>query len=151
MHPCRVGVCGATHALTSLAVYCSCVQQNKGVGVINASPLSMGLLTRQGPPVWHPAPPALRAACAAAATLCTARGADVAELAIQHAVRQEAIATTLVGMCTRAQVRDNVACAAAAFSGQRVDSTLLDDVNAVLAPVKNVTWESGLPENNVAP
>lgn len=29
--------------------------QEKGVGVINASPLSMGLLTEQGPPTWHPA------------------------------------------------------------------------------------------------
>lgn len=27
----------------------------KGVGVISASPLSMGLLTPQGPPSWHPA------------------------------------------------------------------------------------------------
>ena len=31
--------------------------QQKGVGVISASPLSMGLLTAQGPPAWHPASP----------------------------------------------------------------------------------------------
>jgi aryl-alcohol dehydrogenase-like predicted oxidoreductase len=31
------------------------VLQEKGVGVINASPLAMGLLTEQGPPTWHPA------------------------------------------------------------------------------------------------
>lgn len=30
--------------------------EDKGVGVISASPLSMGLLTNQGPPEWHPAP-----------------------------------------------------------------------------------------------
>jgi len=29
-----------------------CVGQ---VGLINASPLSMGLLTQEGPPPWHPA------------------------------------------------------------------------------------------------
>jgi L-galactose dehydrogenase len=29
--------------------------KSKNVGVINASPLSMGLLTHQGPPEWHPA------------------------------------------------------------------------------------------------
>ena len=34
--------------------------EEKGVGVINASPLSMGLLTREGPPSWHPAPQALK-------------------------------------------------------------------------------------------
>lgn len=29
--------------------------KSKGVGVINASPLSMGLHTANGPPEWHPA------------------------------------------------------------------------------------------------
>lgn len=28
---------------------------SKGVGVISASPLAMGLLTESGPPEWHPA------------------------------------------------------------------------------------------------
>lgn len=32
----------------------------KGVGIINASPLSMGLLTHAGPPPWHPALPQLK-------------------------------------------------------------------------------------------
>ncbi|CAI7796271.1 unnamed protein product [Closterium sp. NIES-54] len=34
--------------------------QQQGVGVISASPLSMGLLTPQGPPSWHPAPQELK-------------------------------------------------------------------------------------------
>ena len=29
--------------------------KSKGVGIISASPLSMGLLTESGPPSWHPA------------------------------------------------------------------------------------------------
>lgn len=29
--------------------------KSKGVGIISASPLSMGLLTELGPPDWHPA------------------------------------------------------------------------------------------------
>src|SRR5580698_857795 len=33
-----------------------------GVGLINASPLAMGMLTKQGPPAWHPAPAELREA-----------------------------------------------------------------------------------------
>ncbi len=112
----------------------------------------MGLLTRQGPPTWHPAPEALRAACVAAAALCEARGGDLSELAIQHAVRNDGIATTLVGMCTRAQVQANVRCATAAFESMSGDiSALLDEVHAILAPVKNTTWPSGRPENNVAP
>jgi len=34
--------------------------KSKGVGVITASPLSMGLLTENGPPEWHPAPSELK-------------------------------------------------------------------------------------------
>lgn len=29
--------------------------KSKGIGVISASPLAMGLLTESGPPEWHPA------------------------------------------------------------------------------------------------
>lgn len=34
--------------------------KSKGVGIINASPLAMGLLTEAGPPEWHPASPELK-------------------------------------------------------------------------------------------
>jgi len=34
--------------------------KTKGVAIINASPLSMGLLTQAGPPQWHPASPQLK-------------------------------------------------------------------------------------------
>jgi L-galactose dehydrogenase len=34
--------------------------KSKGVGVISASPLAMGLLTDNGPPDWHPAPEELK-------------------------------------------------------------------------------------------
>lgn len=30
------------------------------VGIINASPFSMGLLSQRGAPAWHPAPVALK-------------------------------------------------------------------------------------------
>lgn len=65
-----------THPLLSLQV-----------GIISASPLSMGLLTPQGPPAWHPAPPELKQAAAAAADYCKAQGLDIAKLALQFAVR----------------------------------------------------------------
>lgn len=34
--------------------------KSKGVGIISASPLAMGLLTEAGPPDWHPASPQLK-------------------------------------------------------------------------------------------
>lgn len=121
------------------------------MGVISASPLCMGLLTSQGPPAWHPAPPALRSAAAAAARMCSARGMDLSELAIQFAVRDEGIATTLVGMCTCEQVRRNVQCTLAALQPPNADATaMLEDLRVALEPVKNTTWPSGRPENSSA-
>lgn len=34
--------------------------KSKGIGIISASPLAMGLLTDYGPPEWHPASPELK-------------------------------------------------------------------------------------------
>jgi aryl-alcohol dehydrogenase-like predicted oxidoreductase len=44
--------------------------EEKNVGVINASPFSMGLLTERGAPDWHPAPAPLRDLCRKAADYC---------------------------------------------------------------------------------
>ena len=44
--------------------------QDKGIGVISASPLSMALLTHQGPPVWHPGSDEIKNACRNADKLC---------------------------------------------------------------------------------
>ncbi|VDM77797.1 unnamed protein product [Strongylus vulgaris] len=44
--------------------------QDKGIGILNGSPLSMGLLTEQGPPPWHPAPDFIKEATLAATHYC---------------------------------------------------------------------------------
>ncbi|XWS62513.1 hypothetical protein CRYUN_Cryun06bG0017600 [Craigia yunnanensis] len=56
--------------------------KNKGVGVISASPLAMGLLTELGPPEWHQASPELKSACQAAATNCKEKGKNISKLAM---------------------------------------------------------------------
>ncbi|HVK06419.1 MAG TPA: aldo/keto reductase [Armatimonadaceae bacterium] len=113
------------------------------VGVINAAPLGMGLLTGQPPPEWHPAPPALRGACERAAAHCRARGADLAELAVGFSVARPDITTTLVGMATTADVNRNIDAAERA-----PDPNLLAEVREILRPVRDLSWPNGLPEND---
>lgn len=120
---------------------------DKGVGVISASPLSMGLLTEQGPPAWHPAPQMVQIVCRAAAGHCKARKASLAKLALQFAIREDRVATTLVGMCTRAQVQENVDAVLEALAG-KMDSQLLGELEVFMKPILNVTWPSGRQENN---
>lgn len=127
--------------------------QSRGMGVVNASPLCMGLLTPQGPPEWHPAPPALQAAARSAAELCASRGVDLPKLAMSWAMRNEDIATTLVGMCEPEQVRVNVqntleALGAAPNAQAAAEAAVLAELEGVFAPVMGLTWPSGRPENN---
>lgn len=116
---------------------------SRNIGVISSAPLAMRLLTDAGPPDWHPAPPELRRQCAEAARLCRERGADLARLALQFAVARPEIHTVLVGTASPTRIEDNVRQIA-----EPLDEELLRDVLETLAPIHNVTWPQGRPENN---
>jgi aryl-alcohol dehydrogenase-like predicted oxidoreductase len=118
----------------------------KQIGIINASPLSMGLLTDRGVPDWHPASPEIKAACAAAAEHCRSKGADIACLALQFSVSNPAIATTLVGIANPEQIIANVQAISAA-----PDPELLTEVRDILAPIQDKTWPSGRPYDHARP
>lgn len=117
-----------------------------GVGVMNASPLAMGLLSPGGPPDWHPAGAAMKAAAKAAA----AELPLLPRVAIAFSVRHEGMATTFVGMCTRDQVRDNVDTVRAALAGPPTaeEAEQMRRAVEIFEPVHNTTWPSGKPENN---
>ena len=57
--------------------------ESHGIGVINASPLSMGLLSDRGTPEWHPAPQPLKDACRRAAEYCRSKDYPIEKLAMQ--------------------------------------------------------------------
>lgn len=114
----------------------------QGIGVINAAPLAMGALTGQGPPPWHPAPAHVLERCAEAARLCRRRGTDLARLALQFSVATGAVASTVVGARHSDEVRRNVR-----WIGEPLDGHLVREVEQVLAPVRDVGWTNGRPEN----
>jgi aryl-alcohol dehydrogenase-like predicted oxidoreductase len=66
-----------------------------GVGVLSASPFSMGLLTERGVPDWHPAPKLMVWACEKAAAHCKAKGYPIEKLAMQFACSCDRIASTV--------------------------------------------------------
>jgi L-galactose dehydrogenase len=114
----------------------------RGVGVLNASPLAMGALTARGAPPWHPAPAEVLRCCAQAAAVCARRGTALEELALRFSVGYPGVATTFVGMPGEEQARANVRAALGTL-----DEDLLAEVDRVLAPVRDRTWSSGRPEN----
>ena len=69
---------------------------SKNMGLINASPISMGLLSHRGPPVWHPAQAAVKEACLAAAKYCESQDVNISTLAMHFTLAHPKITTTLV-------------------------------------------------------
>lgn len=112
--------------------------ERHGIGVINASPLHMGILTERGAPDWHPAPPEVRRAARKALSFCRERNVDLSELALRFCFDHPHVASTLVGMSDPEQVRRNFE----AF-GTPADPDLIGQVRDILAPVSNVVWPSG--------
>lgn len=118
--------------------------KDKGIAVFNASPLGMGLLTRKGPPDWHPGHESVHASAREAADLCDASGTDISQLALQFALQTAAdngIASTVIGASRAKHMRGNIAAVT-----QSPDSALLAKVEALLAPVRDKGWDV-LPGN----
>ncbi len=116
--------------------------KERHIGLINASPLAMGLLTERGAPEWNPAPAAVRKGASRAVELCREHGVNISNLALQFCVAHPYVSSTLSGMATVAEVEANVRAMETA-----PDSELLAKVRAVLGGARNATWPSGLAEN----
>ncbi|HVK12305.1 MAG TPA: aldo/keto reductase [Gemmataceae bacterium] len=110
----------------------------RGVGLMNASPLCMGLLSDGGPPDWHPAPAAVQEAARIAAVLCRSRGASLAALGMQFCMADARIPTTISGAARAGEIEANVRAMEAP-----IDAELLAAVRAIFGPVRDVTWPSG--------
>jgi L-galactose dehydrogenase len=117
--------------------------ESRGVGVVNASPLAMGLLTDRGAPPWHPAPERLREHAARAARWCRQRGVDIARVALGFAMAAPRFSTTIVGTASVANLTRNVR-----WATEPVDGELLAGIEAIVEPVRDTAWPSGRPENN---
>jgi len=127
---------------TSMHEVLTPVARQRGIGLINASPLHMSALTDKGEPGWHPAPERVFDMARQAVEYCRERGADCAELALQFALAYPDVATTLVGMSKVRHVDRNVR-----LVDTPPDPQLLAEVLAIIKPVANTAWEEGLPQN----
>lgn len=105
------------------------------VGIINASPLSMGLLSQRGVPAWHPAPKALVEACQKAAEHCKAKGYPIEKLAVQYSVSNPRIASTLFSSANPDNVRRNIQ-----WANEEPDWDLVKEVKDIIGDQQRVTW-----------
>lgn len=109
--------------------------EQRGIGVINASPLSMGLLSRRGVPAWHPAPKSLVDACRRAVEYCDAKGYPIEKLAMQYSLSEPRIATTLFSSANPENVAKNIA-----FVSEQPDWELIGEVKRIIGDQQHVSW-----------
>lgn len=111
--------------------------ESRGLGVINASPLSMGLLSQRGVPAWHPAPEGLVKACARAAEYCREKGYPIEKLAVQFSIANPRIATTLFSSANPDNVRRNLEYASSA-----PDPEMVREVQKIIGADFGARWKN---------
>lgn len=135
---------GTVESILNFCHYCLCDDEltdyldyfeERGIGVINASPLSMGLLSERGVPDWHPAPKPLVEACQRAMQHCKAKGTPIEKLAIQYSVSNPRVTTTLFSSANPANVKRNLE-----WSKEPIDWNLVKEVQEIIGEQKRVTW-----------
>ena len=135
---------GTVESVLNFCHYCLCDDklvdfldyfEEKEIGVINASPLSMGLLTERGAPDWHPAPESLANACRKAMLYCKAKNYPIEKLAMQFSVRNSRIATTLFSTANPQNVKNNIE-----FIETPMDEELVREVQKIIGDQQRVSW-----------
>lgn len=111
--------------------------ESKNIGVINASPLSMGLLSSRGAPDWHPAPKALAEACTKAAQYCSEQNYPIEKLAVQYSVSNPRIASTLFSSANPINVQRNID-----WANEEPDWDLIKKVQEIIGDQKRVSWSN---------
>ena len=112
--------------------------ESHGIGIINASPLSMGLLSDRGTPEWHPAPQPLKDACRRAAEYCRSKDYPIEKLAMQFSTSlNPRIATTLFSSANPKNVLKNIN-----YVSEPMDKQLVKDVQAIIGDQMRVRWEN---------
>ena len=137
--------CRYNPLIQDMDVYLTPVLEKAGIGLLNAAPVHLRLLTKEGALAKHPAPEAVKQAGAAIVQACLRHGADPAIVALQFCLRHPYAASTCVGMSNGREVEQNLTA---------LDSELAPDLLAEIAriaePVRTTTWHSGRPENQDA-
>ena len=117
----------------------------RGVGLINAAALTLGLLSPHGSNVSfeHPASATVKNSAAKMVELCRKRGVDLAFIANQYAIQRSGCATTVVGVGRSRHLSSAVEAVSAP-----IDEALLAELIALRPAGAARQWISGLPENN---
>ena len=116
---------------------------SKKLGIINASPTGMGLLTNAGPPAWHPASAQVKSLCRQAGADCAARGVELGKLSVHHNISHLAgsVATTLLGVGRMEILRINLDIVMEGLSQEETE--VMEEIKQkYFSDVRDASWEN---------
>lgn len=110
----------------------------KGMGLVSASPFASGLLTHQGPPDWYPINN--KDLCVIIKTLnfCAENNVPIEKLAIQYALSNPEIPTTLFSCNERSILNKNID-----WIEEPVAQDMINSVRQYLEPLRNKDFDFG--------
>jgi L-galactose dehydrogenase len=121
------------------------LSKEKGFGLINASPLLQRILSDSQIPAWHRSPQPVKDMQPRLLELCREYGVNLGDVANRFAIDHPDIATTIVGMSKMKNVERNIQ-----VIDFKIPDGLLDRIEKMVKPVKNMMWFEGNPENNIS-
>jgi L-galactose dehydrogenase len=120
------------------------LSKERDLGLMNAAPLLQRILSDASIPSWHNAPAGMQAMQLPLQACCAKYGLKLSDVAIAFATAHPDIASTIIGMCDTLNVSKNIK----ALETQ-IPKELLEEIEILVAPVKNSMWFEGMPENNI--
>ena len=120
------------------------LSKERDLGLMNAAPLLQRILSDASIPSWHNAPLGMQAMQVPLQACCAKYGLKLSDVAIAFATAHPDIASTIIGMCDTVNVSNNIK----ALETQ-IPKELLEEIEILVAPVKNSMWFEGMPENNI--
>ena len=120
--------------------------ESRGVGVINASAVAMGMLAGPSVPDWHIAGQAIKDAAMSAWEACLQEGENLTELAVQWVFAQARVTTTLMSIQTQDQMTANIRMAERMSDKDNVTSLMtnkaLVKAKAIFDDLLSTDWDN---------
>ena len=105
--------------------------------------ISYNLLTKKGPPIWHPASELMLNTVNKLNNYCINKQLDISNISMIYSLSNNNILTTISGSNNITEINNNLNCL-----NKSIDKLILQDINNIIYPIKNKLWG---PEEDVFP
>jgi aryl-alcohol dehydrogenase-like predicted oxidoreductase len=112
--------------------------KERGIFVVNASPLAMGLFRNDGPQPWHPANNDLKEKVKECIEMCNQRGHNISRIALRYAIENIAADIVLCGTARVKELEENILNAKTPLNEDEIKT-----MNDILEMLKGLSghWE----------